>query len=348
MNISEVEYPDRKEYYINVNSDSEESLHNSVNNAIKKLNVTPLNQFILGGKGDRSEANDLTLPMTWLTGNRNFSNGMISSQVTAIKSSSTQPIYQNGRLIGSYYEDEYAKYVRLAGILPDDVNASREVQTTSLLENMNSVLHQNDMSFRDVIRTWFYLDDLLEWYDLFNVCRTDFFEKEKIFDNLVPASTGIGSGNSHGAEIIGDLIAIVPKTNAVKISKAKSPMQGSALDYRSSFSRGIELKFPSHNLLYISGTASIDQSGETVYLNNLEKQVKMTMEVVTEMLNSANMDWNNVKRGIAYFKNYEFIEEFLTYSEKNDIDLSSISIFIADVCRDNLLFEIEVDAIKEA
>jgi hypothetical protein len=48
MNISKVEYPDRKVYYINVNSESEESLHNSIDDAIKKLNVIPLNQFVLG------------------------------------------------------------------------------------------------------------------------------------------------------------------------------------------------------------------------------------------------------------------------------------------------------------
>ncbi|MCT4601549.1 MAG: Rid family hydrolase [Marinifilum sp.] len=345
MNISKVE--GRQEYFINLSSDSQEALNRLLTDTVNELNIVPLNQFILGKtKEFCNEENELTIPSVWLTGNKNCSSGIISSQLTGIKSSLVQPIHQNGRLVGAAYEDEYAKYIRLAGVLPNDINASREKQTATLLENMNSILHQQGMSFKEVVRTWFYLDNILEWYDLFNVCRTHFFEEEKIFENLVPASTGIGSGNTFGAEIIGDLIAVVPKTSEVKISRADSPLQGSAMDYKSSFSRGIEINFPYHNLLYVSGTASINQQGETICIGNPSKQVQQTMEVVDKMLMAAKMNWNNVTRGIAYFKNHEYIEYFLKYCRENNIDISSISLFTADVCRDDLLFEIELDAIK--
>jgi len=51
------------------------------------------------------------------------------------------------------------------------------------------------MDFSHVARTWLYLDNLLDWYDDFNVVRTSFFRKHDVFRGLVPASTGIGGSN---------------------------------------------------------------------------------------------------------------------------------------------------------
>lgn len=344
INISEVEVADRKEFYINIDSDID--LNNSINETIAQLDVIPLSHFVFGNPSSVNTKSFTSSPLTCLTGNGNDSKGMISSQIIAVNKSSVQSIFYKGQLVGHSYEDQYARYIRLVALLPDDLQESRENQTVSLLNNMRDCLQENGMAFKNVIRTWFYLDDLLDWYDEFNVYRSSFFEQENIFDNLVPASTGIGTTNSCGAEIIGDLIAILPKSDEVKIAKAKSPLQGSALDYRSSFSRGIEINLPSHNTLYISGTASINTAGDTVFLDDIEKQVDMTMKVVTGMLTSANMNWNDVKRGIAYFKSYDYVEYYIQYCKKHNINRSATSVFIADVCRDNLLFEIEIDAIK--
>ena len=36
------------------------------------------------------------------------------------------------------------------------------------------------MSFGNVMRTWFYLDRILEWYHEFNHVRTAFFRERKV------------------------------------------------------------------------------------------------------------------------------------------------------------------------
>lgn len=47
--------------------------------------------------------------------------------------------------------------------------------------------------FKSVIRTWLWLGDILNWYDDFNVCRNDFFAREKRIKGnghpRLPAST---------------------------------------------------------------------------------------------------------------------------------------------------------------
>lgn len=47
------------------------------------------------------------------------------------------------------------------------------------------------MDFSHVIRTWFYNNRLLDWYEEFNRARDTFFESRGVFDRLVPASTGL-------------------------------------------------------------------------------------------------------------------------------------------------------------
>ena len=70
------------------------------------------------------------------------------------------------------------------------------------------------------------------------------------------------------------------------------------------------------------------------------------MEVVEEILKSRQMGWGDVSRAIAYFpdlSNAYLLEE---YCEKMSIPDMPISIAHGDICRDDLLFEIEVDAVK--
>ncbi|WP_430931232.1 hypothetical protein [Saccharicrinis sp. 156] len=350
IDISKIKLAGRTEFYVNASADSAMSLNDGTKRTIEEFNLSPINHFILGigtsSSSTSKESSKQAQPLTWLTGNRNDSKGIIFSQLTAVQDISLKPISFKGQIVGNCYEDDYARYIRLVGLLPDDLSENRENQTLSLLNNMRDCLVEQGMTFQHVIRTWFYLDDLLEWYGDFNVWRTHFFHREKVFDGLVPASTGIGTANHCGAEIIGDLIAVLPKSDELIIERAKSPLQGSAMDYKSSFSRGVEIKLPGCNTLYISGTASIDKAGETLFLDDAEKQIKMTMEVVTEMLNVANMNWRDVKRGIAYFKHGDYVPYFIKYCEGHKINHSPIAIFIADVCRDDLLFEIEVDSVQ--
>jgi len=94
----------------------------------------------------------------------------------------------------------------------------------------------------------------------------------------------------------------------------------------------------------ISGTASIDPHGSTVFLDDTAKQIDKTMQVTKALLNNAAMDWQNVTRGIMYFKDAGEFGLFDNWCQKNDVAVPHIKVH-ADICRNDLLFELEIDAI---
>ncbi len=123
-----------------------------------------------------------------------------------------------------------------------------------------------------------------------------------------------------------------------------SPLQCAALDYRSSFNRAIHIQTGTHRRVLVSGTASIDPQGRTVFLDDTAGQIEKTMQVTKALLNNADMDWQNVARGIMYFKDAGEFGLFDNWCQKNDVSIPHIKVH-ADICRDDLLFELEVDAI---
>jgi len=70
------------------------------------------------------------------------------------------------------------------------------------------------------------------------------------------------------------------------------------------------------------------------------------MRVVEAILKSKGMDFNNLTRSIAYFKNLNQSSALDKWLLKNKVDPFPTVITQSDVCRDDLLFEIEADAIS--
>ena len=164
--------------------------------------------------------------------------------------------------------------------------------------------------------------------------------------NIVTASTGIGAGSAAGEAMVCALLAVKPKNDNVKVFAVPSPLQCPALDYRSSFARAVEIDQPGSRLLTISGTASIEPGGETVHIGDTEKQIELTMEVIHAILKSRDMDWKDTSRAIAYFKDIDEAYLLEKYCIENHLPELPVAISHADVCRHDLLFEIELDAVK--
>jgi enamine deaminase RidA (YjgF/YER057c/UK114 family) len=269
-----------------------------------------------------------------------------SMQAFAVSGTPLQPVQDHGCASGFVYEDKGARYCRLSGVVPRNRAVSREAQAQDVFETLDAVLTRHGFRFTDTVRTWFYLDRLLDWYGGFNTVRTAFFKERGVLDRIVPASTGIGAGNPLGAALTCDLLAIQPKSGAVGIQAVPSPMQSPAMAYKSSFSRAVEVTFPTHRNLLVSGTASIDAEGHTARVGDPAGQVALTMEVVAALLRSRGMDWADVSRGIAYFANPADSGLLGTYRRVHDIPGFPLAVAHATVCRQDLLFEIEVDAVR--
>lgn len=259
----------------------------------------------------------------------------------------TRLIKRNGLTLGVCYEDAHAEYCLLTGVLPKDLTASRVDQTTSVFEAIEDALKDANMTFADVARTWLYMDKILEWYDPFNRARDAFFTSRRVYEGRVPASTGIGTANICGAAITACAIAVKPKSSSTTVQIVESPLQCSALSYRSSFSRAMEIGTPDCRTLLVSGTASIEPGGATAYVDDVEKQIQLTMDVVEAILVSRGMGWADTTRAIMYLKKPEYMPIWQAWLKKNHLDAMPMVTIEADVCRDNLLVELELDAVKK-
>jgi len=80
-------------------------------------------------------------------------------------------------------------------------------------------------------------------------------------------------------------------------------------------------------------------------LDDTAKQIELTMQVVEALIRKGEMDWDNTVRAIAYFKNSSDFTLLNDYCKATGISFPHIKIE-AHVCRDDLLFEIELDLLK--
>ena len=261
-----------------------------------------------------------------------------------IPDSTTTPLFVGDRLVGHFWEDADAKYCFLGDLFPTNSAASQSEQTAEVLETVSKLLTEVGMHFRDVVRTWFYLDRILDWYDDFNRVRSEFFQQQGI--TRIPASTGIGIPNVEGSALVVKVIAVQPKTGIVNVKQVRSPLQCEAPHYGSSFSRAMEVSDSSSRTLYVSGTASIEPGGKTICQGDSAGQIKKTMEVVMALLAEAQMGIIDITRAIAYFRNAEDITLWHDYCQDQKILPFPLMLVHADICRDDLLFEIELDAVQ--
>ncbi len=287
-NLQIVEFPHDgvKAYFITAQTteDNMQEVFDRVSAEMAEKDAKIAFQYLFGGRKFHPQAvsaiEKLDWPLTLLHGDACSGSTITGTQFIALSGAQLNPVMDGERMVGNWYDTDDARYCLLGDIRADDLSLSREDQAQVVFEKMESLLQQADMEFTDIARTWLYLNDLLEWYDEFNVVRTKFFNERGTFDKMVPASTGIGAGSAAGEAMVCALLAVKPKNDNVKVFAVPSPLQCPAIDYKSSFARAVEIDQPGSRLLTISGTASIEPGGETIHLGDTEKQIKLTMEVV--------------------------------------------------------------------
>jgi 2-iminobutanoate/2-iminopropanoate deaminase len=122
----------------------------------------------------------------------------------------------------------------------------------------------------------------------------------------------------------------------------------------SSFSRGLRVEMRvGTQVLYISGTASIDDHGATLYRGDFRAQCWRTWRNITELLRAEGADWHDIVRTTCYLRDIE-----RDYDEFNEIrthfframhldPLPASTGIQARLCREDLLIEIEAIAILQ-
>ena len=127
-------------------------------------------------------------------------------------------------------------------------------------------------------------------------------------------------------------------------------------DIPSSFSRGLCLELGAFRLLFISGTASVDEQGRTVHVGDFRAQCWRTYRNITTLLESEGAAWSDVVRCTCLLRDIERdYEEFnrvrTTFFRWHGLNPLPASVGVqARLCRPDLLVEIEGIAIlkKEA
>jgi enamine deaminase RidA (YjgF/YER057c/UK114 family) len=125
-----------------------------------------------------------------------------------------------------------------------------------------------------------------------------------------------------------------------------------AYDYNqpSSFSRGMRIDLNGLTILLISGTASIDEQGNSVHIGDFRAQMRRTLANITGLLKSEGCTWHDVVRTSCYLRDIErdyeaFNEERTAFYKEQGLDPLPASTGIqAILCRPELLIEIEAIA----
>jgi enamine deaminase RidA (YjgF/YER057c/UK114 family) len=230
------------------------------------------------------------------------------------------------------------------------IAADPSEDAAAAIEATDGLLAREGFSFRDVARTWFYLRDILDWYGPFNAVRNASFRRIGLLgpegDGRIPASTGIAGRNHRGGWCALDLLALRPSDGGrAAIRRLHNRKQNEPTEYGSSFARAMEVSLGEARYVFVSGTASIDDHGATVHAGDFEAQTRYTLEAVEALLEGAGASLADVTQATAFLKNARDGRAFERIVEESTLRAVPLVTTLADVCRPELLFEIDAVAV---
>ncbi len=210
-------------------------------------------------------------------------------------------------------------------------------------------------------RAWHYLpainsaEDALERYRRFSMGRHEaFLAKGRQIERDAPAASALGSQTVAGQP--GQLVIYFIAT-AARGTPIENPRQVSAYRYPEqygpkspTFARALLAPAP-QDIFYVSGTASI-VGHETLHAGNVRVQTRETMANILALKNEAEKRGANIERQTTHMKVYvrhaadiEVVREEIEAGllAKNIFKQNTdIVYFEADICRRDLLVEIEL------
>ena len=233
-----------------------------------------------------------------------------------------------------------------------DPNCSEDSDSGKQTEKIFGLLKEKmaafDVSVEDsVLRTWLFAPHVDADYPGIVKARKAFFDSINLTkDTHYIASTGIqgGTGNRF-ARVSMDAYAVsgVDK-NKIRYIHAPEHLSPTHL-YGVTFERATAIYMGHTDFLFISGTASIDKSGEIVHPGDVAKQAGRTLENITALLAAADFSKADLSSFMVYLRDpadYGLVRPIV---EEYAGNLPTIYVKAA-VCRPGWLIEIEATAGK--
>jgi enamine deaminase RidA (YjgF/YER057c/UK114 family) len=116
------------------------------------------------------------------------------------------------------------------------------------------------------------------------------------------------------------------------------------------FTRGMRVELPGYSLILISGTASVNERGESIHIGDIKAQSWRTFENIEALLASEGADWHDVVRTTCYLRDmsrdYEPFNEVrhAFYLDRGLEPFPASTGIQVTLCREDLLVEIEAMA----
>ncbi len=268
--------------------------------------------------------------------------------------------------------DEFRWYFD-AGIAPTDLPVGAYNRSLSAFQRMGDHLKGSGFKVADLIRTWIYQGHLVlpegksQRYKELNRARTDFFYgidfmqehlSPEYKGTVYPASTGIGADD---VDVVMSCAALTTKRKDVITVPLENPQQTSAFDYGTTYSpqspkfaRAAAVADKKSCLIFVSGTASITDS-ESRYIDDPEEQTNLTLDNIAALIDGSNLERHGIRGFQCGLENMESVrvyvkrpKEFERIREVCRKRFGDVPILytIADVCRPELLVEIEGIAVS--
>jgi hypothetical protein len=230
------------------------------------------------------------------------------------------------------------------------------------------LLKKEDMTLNNIVRQWNYIGNILtirdgyQNYQVFNEVRSEYYNRYRSVIGY-PAATGIGLKSD---SVIIDFCAVKPD-ESVKIKGLSNPNQINAYEYGQKvlkglkdtgkpkkqppqFERALIMAFDKHAMLHISGTASI-RGQATIGIDDVGKQTSVTIENIIKLTDDELVS-QAVPQGVQYSLRFILLRVYIKH--QNDFKTvravcdehfpDTPTVFIeSDICRDDLLTEIEAE-----
>jgi len=217
-------------------------------------------------------------------------------------------------------------------------------QAAAMFRRAEACLRREGMSFKDVVRTWIYIPEMEKNYDAFNQARNEFFAARGIAPP--PASTGIQGGVHPADRQCAIDLRAVPGDGCSRAKPIHAPGMNDAPEYGSSFSRGMRVTLSDRAIVYISGTASIDEQGNVVHIGDIEGQVNRMLLNVEQLLKGQGATVDDLVSAITYLKEPSFMQPFRDVCRRRKFpERIPNTLCVAEVCRPEWLCEMEAIAV---
>ena len=267
---------------------------------------------------------------------------------------------QDGICYGIIENDE-EKMLFIEGIPATDFSDKVSRQSQEVFAKLDTLLSTYGFEVGDIVRQWNYIGNIVSYkdgkqnYQEFNDARSHYYAKSE-WANGYPAATGIGS--TDGIIVGGiafkraDGAGIYPIDNPLQVAAhvySKSVLiddDANAIKSTPKFERAKVIETAGGVYCFVSGTAAI-RGEESVDPTSAELQTIKTIENIEYLVSKENLERFGCK---PYDLKYAFLHIFIKHAEDYEAVRSVVeeaypqvpAIYsIADVCRSELLVEIE-------